>query len=984
MRQSSTPPPHHPGTVFSVESGDTLTLAGPPRPNGPPLKKTITLASLIAPKLVSDVWVVCVYVWIGAREREGQRVIDLSPPSQGRRDGSTPDEPFAHASREFLRTLAIGQPATFRVDYTLDAAPGRVFGSVFVGPASTNAALAVAAAGWARVRRSPTGPASLYLDDLVAATEAAEAAGVGVFGGDGAAADAAGPPPAGGAGGPLLSSAGGVGATIPGVVDYVASGSFLRVTLTGVARGVPILVAGVASPPVRAPVAAADSAAPTHPSDPFAPVAKHFTEARTLCRDVTVTLRGVDKHGNLLASVAFGGGEGEGENNNKTDLATALASAGLAKAVEWGLAVLPPSTANALRDVDRKARAARVGVWRGYVPPAGGATTAAGAVRGTVVEAVSGDCVSVAPDGGGPEVRLCLASVRAPRPSRRGEAGEPGGEEAKEFLRSRCVGKRVVATLAYERAIGGAGVPAGAAAATTKPAATLAFAALAVDRGSAKDPLDAALPLLAAGLATVAKHRADDARAPAYDAYVEAEAGARAAKRGVHSATPLAPPRPVNDVSAPGAAARARQYLPFMQRGTVAGIVEHVVSGHRLKVRVPGQGVTIAFSPSGVRAPSTKPKTGPGAPAAPSPPSPEDLIAAEATVFVRRACLQRECELRVTSCDRGGTMIGVLTIPSSGFDLGPALLSAGLARLSGPEDTIPASLAAAQAAARAAGKGVWSLPQPEPRADDTPSASTPPLPPILDVVVTDVRGVDDISVQTAGDPRVAWLRDALAAAALDRAPPSSAPPRVGALIAARFPDDNAWYRARVEGKPGTGGGALPVTYIDWGNGGTVPLHAVRALPPALADASAAPPQATTVALAYVKPTGDADARAGAADAVAAALGGGGRLRAAVGAASGGGGGGGAWGGARAAPAPRRVALLLADPDAEPPAGADAPPAPEDTLQAALLRAGVLRVAPPACGGGDESVLAALAAAEADARRRHVGVWEYGDPGSDDE
>ena len=46
----SSPPP--PGTVFSVESGDTLTLAGPPRPNGPPLKKQITLSSLVAPKLV--------------------------------------------------------------------------------------------------------------------------------------------------------------------------------------------------------------------------------------------------------------------------------------------------------------------------------------------------------------------------------------------------------------------------------------------------------------------------------------------------------------------------------------------------------------------------------------------------------------------------------------------------------------------------------------------------------------------------------------------------------------------------------------------------------------------------------------------------------------------------------------------------------------------------------------------------------------------
>ena len=48
----------------------------------------------------------------------------------------------------------------------------------------------------------------------------------------------------------------------------------------------------------------------------------------------------------------------------------------------------------------------------------------------------------------------------------------------------------------------------------------------------------------------------------------------------------------------------AKQYLPFFQRaGRVAGVCEYVLSGHRVKVHVPKEGVTIAFSPSGVRAP---------------------------------------------------------------------------------------------------------------------------------------------------------------------------------------------------------------------------------------------------------------------------------------------------------------------------------------------------------------------------------------------
>jgi len=35
----------------------------------------------------------------------------------------------------------------------------------------------------------------------------------------------------------------------------------------------------------------------------------------------------------------------------------------------------------------------------------------------------------------------------------------------------------------------------------------------------------------------------------------------------------------------------------------VTGICEFVLSGHRVKVHVPKEGVTVAFSPSGVRAP---------------------------------------------------------------------------------------------------------------------------------------------------------------------------------------------------------------------------------------------------------------------------------------------------------------------------------------------------------------------------------------------
>ena len=66
------------------------------------------------------------------------------------------------------------------------------------------------------------------------------------------------------------------------------------------------------------------------------------------------------------------------------------------------------------------------------------------------------------------------------------------------------------------------------------------------------------------------------------DACCRAQVGKRQ-KKGMHSGKD-APLHHVNDVSLPGTGARAKQYLPFFQRGKVSGVVDFVITGHRLKV----------------------------------------------------------------------------------------------------------------------------------------------------------------------------------------------------------------------------------------------------------------------------------------------------------------------------------------------------------------------------------------------------------------
>ena len=66
----------------------------------------------------------------------------------------------------------------FRVDYAIEAAGGREFGTVFIH-GKENVALASVTAGWARVRASG-GQQSPYHQDLIKAAEGAEASGAGM------------------------------------------------------------------------------------------------------------------------------------------------------------------------------------------------------------------------------------------------------------------------------------------------------------------------------------------------------------------------------------------------------------------------------------------------------------------------------------------------------------------------------------------------------------------------------------------------------------------------------------------------------------------------------------------------------------------------------------------------------------------------------------------------------------------------------------
>ncbi|KAI5411166.1 Translin-1, variant 2, partial [Lathyrus oleraceus] len=188
---------------------------------------------------------------------------------------------------------------------------------------------------------------------------------------------------------------------------------------------------------------------------------------RVLNRDVRIVLEGVDKFSNLIGSVYYPDGE------SAKDLALELVENGFAKYVEWSANMMEEEAKRRLKTAELQAKKSKLKLWTNYVPPPTNSKAIHGQnFTGKVVEVVSGDCIIVADDSipyGSPlaERRVNLSSIRCPKIGnpRRDEKPAPYAREAKEFLRTRLIGRQVNVQMEYSRKVGtadGSAVPAGA------------------------------------------------------------------------------------------------------------------------------------------------------------------------------------------------------------------------------------------------------------------------------------------------------------------------------------------------------------------------------------------------------------------------------------------------------------------------------------------------------------------------------------------
>ncbi|CAE6089755.1 unnamed protein product [Arabidopsis arenosa] len=967
------------GRVKAVTSGDCLVITALSHNRaGPPPEKTITLSSLMAPKMA-------------------------------RRGGI--DEPFAWESKEFLRKLCIGKEVAFKVDYKVEAIAGREFGSVFLG--NENLAKLVVKNGWAKVRepgQQNQDKVSPYIKELLQLEEQAKQEGYGRWSkvpgaaeasirnlppsaiGDSAGFDAMG----------LLAA--NKGKPMEGIVEQVRDGSTIRVYLLPEFQFVQVFVAGVQAPSMgrrttngsvvetvpdepngdvsaesRGPLTSAQRLAASAASsvevssDPFATEAKYFTEHRVLSRDVRIILEGVDKFNNLIGSVHYSDGE------TVKDLGLELVENGLAKFVEWSANMMEDEAKRKLKAAELQCKKDKVKMWGNYVPPA----TNSKAIHdqnftGKVVEVVSGDCLIVADDAvpfGSPaaERRVCLSSIRSPKMGnpRREEKPAPYAREAREFLRQRLIGKQVIVQMEYSRKVTQADGPTTSGAADRfmdfgsvflpSPAKgdsdEVAASSAAAINGSQPVGVNIAELVLARGFGNVVRHRDFEERSNHYDALLAAEARALSGKKGIHSAKE-SPAMHITDLTV-AAAKKAKDFLPSLQRiRRIPAVVEYVLSGHRFKLYIPKITCSIAFSFSGVRCP------GRGEP-----------YSEEAISVMRRRIMQRDVEIEVETVDRTGTFLGSMW--ESRTNVATVLLEAGLAKMqtSFGADRIAEAhlLEQAERSAKNQKLKIWeNYVEGEEVSNGNTNTVETRQKETLKVVVTEVLGGGRFYVQSAGDQKVASIQNQLASLSIKDAPIiGSFNPKRGDIVLAQFSLDNSWNRAMIVTAPRAAVQSpdekFEVFYIDYGNQETVTYSAIRPIDPSV---SAAPGLAQLCRLAYIKvPSLEEDFGAEAGEYLhTVTLGSGKEFKAVIeerdtsgGKVKGQGTG-----------TEFAVTLIAVDD--------------EISVNAAMLQEGIARMEKRKKWGhkDKQAALDALEKFQEEARKSRIGIWQYGDIESDDE
>jgi staphylococcal nuclease domain-containing protein 1 len=769
------------GIVKAVTSGDSLILMGGTARGGLLSEKHITLSGVLAPKIAL-------------------------------RNGV--DAPFAFASREFLRSRVIGKRVKFFINHTQEGVKERNYADVQTQE-KTDLAEELLRHGWVAVKM-PNGD-KIFPDKqrLIDIQNDAKAHKRGQWNTalTNQVRDVNYSPDAQ----TLLAET--KGQAIPAIVDFIREGHFFRLELVGphlAHNMISLHLAGVQCP--RTP--RSDS---KDQPEPFAAEAKFYSEARLLHRPVHVRLLGIDKQGNFFGSIEFPRG----------NISVNLLENGLGKYVPWSAALTPE--ASKLAAAQQLAQSRRANLWVDF-DPAANSEQALPEYQATVVFVHSGQQLTVETTTGKHErKKISLSSIRCPQIGYKDMPDEAFAMEAREFVRSKLIGKRVLVQTDYQRGN-----------AKTPPSCTVSYCT-----GTDRAPnTDLAVGLVSRGLGKVINHSASEPRSRNYGKLLLAEEEATRKHLGIMNTRKPLVATPIIDLTirerrdakssknaeektttsenkkeskgkgkksegkkeARNSGSKARQFLRYMEGKSLNGVVEHAYSGTRYKVYIASENVFISLMIAGIRSPQYDAD------------GDAKQIANVATTYVQSKLLQRSIRVAVQGIDQRDNFIGTVFLGKLNFAI--HLVSHGYASVNGfsaSKTDHKKELFAAEDDAKAKKVGMWenwvkpATPVPSDDEDDAEETKTEPVrgrDETLAVTVTEITDANNFYVQLQNDRNIPLVQAAMDAFVAGDASSDLAPAKD--MILAGLFSDGTWHRVKIEGQNRTNQ-TWRVIFIDYGN-----------------------------------------------------------------------------------------------------------------------------------------------------------------------
>lgn len=528
--------------------------------------------------------------------------------------------------------------------------------------------------------------------------------------------------------------------------------------------------------------------------------ARLFVEERLLQRELTIVFHGTDKSGGAAVATV---------QHPKGNIAVEILKNGLGRMADWTVRLMDAAVIPPMRMAENTAKKSHTGLWKHWEAPK---LSGAAEIIGTVLEVVSGDTIMVLPQGviyDSDDVlqKISLASIRSPRlgNERAGRPDEAYAYECKEKLRSLLAGKQVKVQVHYERDIP----------LSSEKIEKRRFGTVAVGKKA-----DIGELLIQEGLANTQRHRDDDEKSPRYDELRQAEAVAKAAKKGMHKGGDYKR-SPINDLTDPR---KAQGYASTLERsGPLKAIVEFCFNGARFKVYIPSENCYVMFAPDCIRCPQPSPSANAAKQGKKAEP-----FGDAAKRHAKFALLQRAVEITCSNCTKGGLFTGTLHIGQGAQrrDFCLELVMAGLANVDQRKidwGEAPKSLVDAQAKAKAGKLGVWSVE----RAEVTTTEAKPTekaQAKTVKVKLSEIRSGCHFFFQKVEDENASAVDSGMKTFTESNGTDGAeCEMKVGTVVAALFDDGSgkSWYRAKLTERATDG--KVKVLFIDHGNLATVPV-----------------------------------------------------------------------------------------------------------------------------------------------------------------